>query len=204
MREIRDVPEHWPVVSSAQRLRGRIFSVRTDDVQMPDGAVAARDVVVHPGAVAVLALDGQERVLLVRQYRHPPGRLLWELPAGLRDVGGEQPLATAQRELAEETGWRAESWRTLADCFTSPGMTSERIRIFLARGVTEIPAAERDFTPVHEEAAMKHAWVPLGDAAGAVLAGDIHNQTAAVGILAAYAARANGFADLRDPRAPEA
>ena len=166
--------------------------------------MAARDVVVHPGAVAVLALDGQDRVLLVRQYRHPVGRLLWELPAGLRDVDGEPPLATAERELAEETGWRAESWKTLADCFTSPGMSSERIRIFLARGVSEIPPAERDFTRVHEEAGIEVAWVPLGDAARAVLGGDVHNQTAAVGILAAYAAQADGFAGLRDPRAPEA
>jgi ADP-ribose pyrophosphatase len=170
---------------------------------MEDGAVAARDVVVHPGAVAVLALDGQDRVLMVCQYRHPVGRLLWELPAGLRDVDGEPPLATAQRELAEETGWRADLWKTLADCFTSPGMTSERIRIFLARGVSEIPPAERDFTPVHEEAGIELAWVPLDDAVAAVLGGGVHNQTAAVGILAAYAARADRFAGLRDPRAPE-
>lgn len=192
------------MLASRERLRGRIFSVRTDDVQMPDGAVAARDTVVHPGAVAVLALDRQERVLLVRQYRHPAGALLWELPAGLRDVGGEPPLATAQRELGEETGWRAGSWKTLADCFTSPGMSDERIRIFLARDVSEIPPGERDFTPEHEEAGIEVAWMPLGDAAGAVLSGDIHNQTAAVGILAAYAARGDGFAGLRDPRAPEA
>jgi ADP-ribose pyrophosphatase len=170
---------------------------------MPDGEVAARDVVVHPGAVAVLALDGHDRVLMIRQYRHPAGRLLWELPAGLRDVDGEPPLATAQRELAEETGWRAQTWHTLADCFTSPGMSSERIRVFLARGVSEVPPAERDFTPVQEEACIEIAWVPLDDAAGAVLGGDIHNQTTAVGILAAYAARADGFAGLRDPRAPE-
>jgi 8-oxo-dGDP phosphatase len=201
--EIRDVPERWPVVSSVQRLQGLIFAVRTDDVRMPDGGVAARDVVVHPGAVAVLALDTSDRVLLIRQYRHPAGRLLWELPAGLRDVHGEPPLDTAQRELAEETGWRARTWHTLADCFTSPGMSSERIRVFLARGVSEIPPAERDFTPVQEEARIEVAWVPLDDAAGAVIGGGIHNQTAAVGILAAYAARADGFARLRDPRAPE-
>ena len=203
MADLTDTPERWPVVSAAERFRGRIFSVRTDSVQMPDGAVAARDIVVHPGAVAVLAMDGQQRVLLVHQYRHPAGRLLWELPAGLRDVGGEPPLATAQRELAEETGWRAASWETLADCLTSPGMTSERIRIFLARGVSEIPAGERHFTPVHEEARIELAWIPLDDAVGKVLRGDIHNQTAAVGILAAYAARDDGFAGLRDPRAPE-
>jgi 8-oxo-dGDP phosphatase len=201
--DITDIPQRWPVTSSSQRLRGRIFSVRTDDVQMPGGEVAARDVVEHPGAVAVLALDEQDRVLLVRQYRHPAGGLLWELPAGLRDVDGERLLAAAQRELAEETGCRAGSWKTLADCLTSPGMSSERIRIFLARGVAEIPPAERDFTPVHEEASMQHAWVGLDDAVRAVLGGGIHNQTAAVGILAAYAARTDGFAALRDAAAAE-
>ncbi len=135
-RLISDVPARWPMLSTARRFAGHVFSVRTDRVAMPDGEAADRDVVEHPGAVAVLALDGAERVLLIRQYRHPVGRFLWELPAGLRDVDGEPPLATAQRELVEEAGYRATSWLTLVDFFTTPGMSDERVRIFLARGLS--------------------------------------------------------------------
>src|SRR2546421_12084195 len=108
---IRDEPAHWPVVSSAELVRGRLVTVRTDKVRMPDNQVAERDVVIHPGAVAVLALDDASQVLLIRQYRHPVGRLLWEIPAGLRDVAGEAPWATARRELLEEAGYRARDWR---------------------------------------------------------------------------------------------
>ena len=93
---VTDEPAHWPVVSTAELARGRLVTVRTDKVRMPDGELAERDVVIHPGAVAVLALDDVQQVLLIRQYRHPVGRLLWEIPAGLRDVAGEQPLATAR------------------------------------------------------------------------------------------------------------
>ncbi len=200
---IGDVPECWPVLSTLPRYRGGVFSVRTDRVAMPDGEAADRDVVEHPGAVGVLAIDDSERVLMVRQYRHPVGRFLWELPAGLRDVNGEPPLATGRRELLEETGCRASSWLTLVDFFTSPGMSSERIRIFLARGLTEVPAAQRVFTPRHEEASMQVAWVPLEEAVGGIFAGHVHNPTAVVGILAAYAARSDGFATLRAADAPE-
>jgi ADP-ribose pyrophosphatase len=98
---IRDEQAHWPVVSSAELVCGRLVSVRTDKVRMPDGELAERDVVIHPGAVAVLALDDAQQVLLIRQYRHPVGRLLWEIPAGLRDVAGEPPWATARRELLQ-------------------------------------------------------------------------------------------------------
>jgi len=200
---VSDVPARWPTLSTARRFQGRVFSVRTDRVVMPDGEAADRDVVEHPGAVAVLALDDAERVLLIRQYRHPVGRLLWELPAGLRDVDGEQPLATAQRELMEEAAFRATSWLTLVDFLTTPGMSDERVRIFLARGLSEIPDAERDFTARHEEARLEVAWLPLDDAVNAVVAGRLHNPTAVVGILASYAARSDRFATLRSVDAPE-
>ncbi|HUK69670.1 MAG TPA: NUDIX hydrolase [Streptosporangiaceae bacterium] len=200
---IADVPACWQVLSTTMRYAGSVFSVRTDRVAMQDGEVADRDVVRHPGAVAVVAIDGGERVLMVRQYRHPVSRLLWELPAGLRDVDGEPPLATAKRELLEETGYRASGWLTLVDFFTSPGMSNERIRIFLARGPTEVPMADRDFAPRHEEASMQVAWVPLEDAVRGIFAGHLHNPTAVVGILSAYAARSDGFATLRSADAPE-
>lgn len=200
---ISDSPARWPVLSTVPRFRGAVFGVRTDLVGMPDGAAADRDVVEHPGAVAVLAMDDTGRALMIRQYRHPAGSLLWELPAGLRDVDGEPPLATAQRELLEETGYRAAGWLTLADFFTTPGTSSERIRIFLARGLTEVPLSERDFIAQHEEASMKLAWVPLEDAVRAIIAGRLHSPTAVVGILAAYATRSDGFATLRGAAAPE-
>ena len=120
---ISDVPESWPVASSAEHYRGRLVAVRTDKVRMPDNHLAEREVVIHPGAVGVLALDDADRILMIRQYRHPVGRLLWEIPAGLRDVEGEAPWVTAQRELAEEAGYRASDWRVLADYFSSPGFS---------------------------------------------------------------------------------
>ncbi|HEY7484775.1 MAG TPA: NUDIX hydrolase [Streptosporangiaceae bacterium] len=201
--EVTDAPERWEIVGSTERFRGHVIGVRVDQVLMPNGAgqeVAEREVVSHPGAVGVLALDAHDRVLLIRQYRHPVGRLLWEAPAGLRDVEGEPLHQTAERELLEEAGYQAATWHVLVDDFTSPGMSDERMRIFLARDLIEAPT---DFQPIHEEADMPVAWVPLDDAVTKVLAGDIHNPTAAMGILAAYAARARGFRDLRTPDAPE-
>jgi 8-oxo-dGDP phosphatase len=200
---IKDEPAHWPVVSSTELLRGRLVTVRADKVRMPGSNVAEREVVLHPGAVAVLALDEDGRVLMIRQYRHPVGRLLWEIPAGLRDVAGEPLLATAQRELLEEASYRARDWRVLADYYSSPGFTTERLRIFLARDLELVPAAERDFVPEDEETQLVPAWLPLDDAMRKVLAGDLHNGAAAVGILAGYAARSEGFDRLRPGDAPE-
>src|SRR5215469_4135540 len=105
--------------------------MRTDDVRMPDGDIAVREVIEHPGAVAVVALDERERVLMIRQYRHPAGATFWEVPAGLRDVEGEPLVHAAQRELLEEAGCRAGDWRVLTDTFTSPGISNERLRVFL-------------------------------------------------------------------------
>jgi ADP-ribose pyrophosphatase len=200
---VKDEGAHWPVVSSAELFRGRLVTVRTDKVRMPDNNVAERDVVVHPGAVAVLTLDGAGQVLLIRQYRHPVGRLLWEIPAGLRDVSGELPWATARRELLEEAGYRAREWRILADYYSSPGFSTERLRVFLARDLEFVPEAERDFVPANEETQLVSAWLPLDEAVRKVFAGDLHNGVAALAILAAYAARSEGFDRLRPADAPE-
>jgi 8-oxo-dGTP pyrophosphatase MutT (NUDIX family) len=201
--EIRDVPERWPVTASAELARGSLVRVRTDTVRMPGGQTADREIVEHPGAVAVLGLDESGRVLMIRQYRHPVGRLLWEIPAGLRDKPGEPLLAAAERELLEETGYRAAGWRVLGDFFTSPGFSTERIRIFLATGLTRVPAAEREYVRQHEEAHLLLAWVPLEQAVAGVLAGDLHNGVAALGILSASAARQDRFEMLRPTDAPE-
>jgi ADP-ribose pyrophosphatase len=200
---VKDTVAHWPVVSSAELVRGRLVTVRTDKVRMPDNQVAERDVVIHPGAVAVLALDDAYQVLLIRQYRHPVGRLLWEIPAGLRDVAGEAPWATARRELLEEAGYRARDWRVLVDYYTSPGFSTERLRIFLARDLEFVPVAERDFVPEGEEADLLPAWLPLEEAVRKVFAGDLHNGVAALGVMAGYAARSEGFDRLRPADAPE-
>jgi len=199
----RDVPQQWPVVSSAENARGPIVSLRSDTVRTPDGEVVERPVVEHPGAVAVVALDDAGQVLMIRQYRHPTGRLLWEVPAGLRDVTGEPLLATAQRELLEETGYRARDWLVLADFFPSPGITTERVRMFLARGLTLVPESEREYIPQDEEAHLVVAWISLDEAVARFLAGDLHNGVTGVGILSAYAARRSGFAALRGADAPE-
>jgi 8-oxo-dGDP phosphatase len=201
--DIRDTEEHWPVVSSDELARSRLVALRGDKVRMPDGKIAERDVVEHPGAVAVLALDASERVLLIRQYRHPAGHLLWEIPAGLRDVSGEPPWATAQRELLEESGYRARDWRLLADYYSSPGFSTERLRVFLARDVEEVPAEQRDFVPEAEEASLVVAWLPLEEAIAKVFAGELHNGPAIVAVMAVYAARSLGFDRLRPADAPE-
>ncbi|HEY1673577.1 MAG TPA: NUDIX hydrolase [Streptosporangiaceae bacterium] len=200
---IVDSPAHWPVVASAERYRGKIISVRSDTIRVPEGTTAEREVVEHPGAVGVVALDTDDRVLMIRQYRHAVGRELWELPAGLRDVAGEPAAQTGRRELLEETGYRARDWHVLADYFSSPGIFTERLRVFLARGLEEVPAADRDFVPENEEAHLVLDWVPLDRAVSLVLAGDLHNGVAVVGLLAAHTARQNGFAGLRDVDAPE-
>jgi ADP-ribose pyrophosphatase len=165
--------------------------------------VAERDVVLHPGAVAILALDAADRILMIRQYRHPVGRLLWEIPAGLRDVAGEDPWVTAQRELAEEAGFRARDWRLLADYYSSPGFTTERLRVYLARGLAEIPEAERDYVRRDEEATLVLGWLPLAEAVTKVFAGDLHNGPTVLAIMAGYAARSEGFDRLRPADSPE-
>ncbi|MEW2355105.1 NUDIX hydrolase [Spirillospora sp. NPDC029432] len=203
---VRDSPAKWEVTGSDREFEGRIFAVRRDAVRMPNGAtteIVHRDVIEHPGSVGIIAVDAAGRVLLLRQYRHAAGRMLWEAPAGLRDVRGEPLHELAARELLEEAGHRAARWDVLADVLTSPGMSDERVRIFLARDLTEVPADEIDFERVHEEADMPVVWVPLDEAVRKVLAGELHNAIAVTGILAAHAARAAGYRGLRPVEAPE-
>lgn len=181
--------------------RGPIWDVVADDVELEPGVVVSREVIDHPGAVAIVVLDDQDRVLLQRQYRHPARREMWEPPAGLLDVVGEDALEAAKRELYEEADLRAEYWSVLVDYATTPGGSTEALRVFLARGLTEVPVGER-FEREHEEVDMPAWWVPLEDAADAVLAGGLHNPNAVVGILAAARARAGGWVSLRAADAP--
>lgn len=193
----------WDVIdpcapsSSARVYSGRIWDVVTETFEFPNNdEPLTRDFIDHTGAVSVVVLDEQQRVLLQRQYRHPVGMRLWEIPAGLLDVAGEHPLHAAQRELAEEADLTARTWHVLTDFFNTPGYSTEAQRVFLARGLGEVPEDERH-ERVHEEADMESAWVPLNDAVGLVLSGQLHNPSAVVGILAAHAAAQTGFATLR-------
>jgi ADP-ribose pyrophosphatase len=193
-------PESWPVAASQELFSKWLITVRSDRVQLPDKEYAERVVLTHVGAVAVLALDEAGRVLMIRQYRHPVARELWEIPAGLRDVGGEALADTARRELLEETGYAASEWHTLIDSYASPGITSEKIRIFLARGLRP---AESDYQREGEEKFLRTAWVPLAEAVQSALAGRLHNGATVQGVLAAHIASSAGFAGLRPPDAPE-
>ena len=178
-----------------------IWDLVRDTVDLGPAGQVRREYVRHPGAVCVLALDDDDRVLLVRQYRHPVRMELWELPAGLLDVAGEPPLEAARRELAEEADLRAGRWDVLIDWFNSPGGTDEALRCYLARDVSEVPPSQR-FTRTAEELDMPTRWVPLDEAREAVLVGWIHNPGAVVGILAAGAARERGWTGLRPGDAP--
>lgn len=184
--------------SSRRIYTGAIVSLRVDEVVMPGGQTAEREVVEHHGAVAVVAVDEHDRIVLVHQYRHPLGRRLWELPAGLLDAPGEDPLDTARRELAEETGLAATEWEVLVDIALSPGFTDEAVRVFGARGLSAVDRPD----PVHEEADLEVEFVPLGEAVAMALRGDIVNATAVSGILAFAATRATGGQFLRTPDAP--
>ncbi|MGU3497191.1 NUDIX domain-containing protein [Mycobacterium sp. C31M] len=175
---------------------GNILALRMDDVQMPGGKVARREVVEHFGAVAVVAVDENDRVAMVYQYRHPVGRRLWELPAGLLDVGGEPPVETAARELREEAGLAAQNWAVLVDIITSPGFSDESVRVFLATGLSGVARPDVD----DEEADMLLDWIPLPEAVQRVFAGEIVNSLAVAGILAAHAAP--NWAALRPVGAP--
>ncbi len=197
---VADADDPYPVDDRDVRFEGAIWDVVSEHVRFPTGTVR-RDVVVHPGAVAIIALDDEDRVLLIRQYRHPVGRYLFEPPAGLLDVAGEPAWRTAQRELAEEAGFEAAEWSVLLDTYLSPGGTSEAIRIFLARGLAPLPDG-RVLTGEAEEAHLPRAFVDLDEAKDLVLSDALGSPSAISGILAAWVARAGGWAGLRPMDAP--
>lgn len=192
-----------PVVNERTLFEGRVFDLVQRTVDLGAPGVVTRELLRHPGAVAVVALDEADRVLLIRQYRVPVGAYLWEIPAGLLDGGaGETLLVAAQRELREEADVEARQWDVLVDVATTPGASSEVLRVYLARGVAAAPAALEGFRREGEEAEIMVRWVDLDDAVAAVLAGRLHNPSACVGLLAAARAREAGFAGLRSVTAP--
>jgi ADP-ribose pyrophosphatase len=182
-------PHEYRLIASETVYEGRVISLRRDTVAMPGGGDSVREVVTHPGAVAVVAIDDEDRVVLLRQYRHPVGTHLWELPAGLRDEDGEPPLQTAKRELAEEALLSAGRWSLLTTVYNSPGFSDEQVLIYLAEDLGEVERPH-GFVVEHEEADMTVVRVPLADAVQRVFDGDIRNSSAVVGVLAAAQARA--------------
>lgn len=197
--------QHTPhtVTESKTVWSGRIVDMVKDHVIVVEGREpVVREYTRHPGAVAVVVMRGEsggEEILLERQYRHPVQASLWEIPAGLLDIPGEDPRVAAERELAEEADLVAKRWDVLVDYFTSPGGSSEPLRVFLAR---ELRGADEAFDREDEEATMEYAWVRLDDALTMVLDGRLHNPSAVIGVLAAHAARGRGWAGLRPADAP--
>jgi 8-oxo-dGDP phosphatase len=188
---IEDVPELHELTDEQLIHHGKVFDVARETFDY-DGKPITREIVRHPGAVAILALDDEGRVLLIRQYRHPIRTRAWEIPAGLLDKAGEPPLTGAQRELAEEADLAAARWDVLADFQNSPGGSDETIRVFLARDVSAVPAFERS----DEEADIEVRWVPLDDVVDAVLARRVQSPSLVIGALAAQASRARDWATL--------
>ena len=196
-----DLPREREVVAHRVLHEGRIWDVVQDTVALDDGEVV-REYIRHPGAVAVLAVDDEDRVLLLSQYRHPARRVLWEPPAGLLDVEGEDRVVAAARELAEEADLVAGRWWRLVEFYSSPGSSDERITVFLARDLRPVPEAER-YARGEEEADMVPVWVPLDDALAAVHDGRLQSPTAVGGVLAAAAARASGWSTLTEVASPQ-
>ena len=178
---LRDEPFEPEVLHSDLVYRGSVWDVRSDRVRYGEGEIV-RQYVDHTGAVAIVTLDDEGRVLLIQQYRHPIRHRDWELPAGLLDVEGEEPLAAARRELAEEADLVAAHWEPLVSSWTTPGGNDEIIHLFLATGVASAgsPHARED-----EEADIRVEWVPLAEAVSAVLEGRMRNGILAIGVLAA-------------------
>ncbi|MEV0342715.1 NUDIX hydrolase [Nocardia sp. NPDC050713] len=194
-----DVPgrHEFETVASKTLYTGAILALRQDRVAMPGGHVVEREVVEHHAAVAVAAIDDDDNIVLIRQYRHPLGARLLELPAGLLDIPGEDPLAAAKRELAEETGLAAREWAVLVDVALSPGFTDEALRVYLASGLYDTDRPDPEF----EEADLELVRMPVTEAVRAALAGEITNATAVAGVLALVAAR-SGDTPLRPAEAP--
>jgi 8-oxo-dGDP phosphatase len=178
---LADEPLSAEVTETTRVFEGRIWDVVSDTVRF-GGSQFVREYVRHPGAAAVVAIDDEERVVLIQQYRHPIRSRDWEIPAGLLDVDGEPPAETARRELAEEVDLVADRWQPLLEMRTSPGGNDEVVHVFLARGLS---AAPERFDREDEEADMRVERVALAEVVDAVLQGRMRNGILGLGVLAA-------------------
>ena len=194
--ELADTQESWPVVSSTDLFRDDwVMALRTDTIRRPDQPDAepfSRLVLEHPGAVIVLAVDEADRVLCLSQYRHPAERRFVELPAGLCDRDGEDPVEVARRELREEAGLEAGEWTHLTSTYPSPGISAELMHFYLARDLVDV--GRGDFVAQHEEAEMETFWAPYDDLLAAVLAGRVSDAPLVLAVLLVQARRRAGAA----------
>ncbi|MFW5471598.1 NUDIX domain-containing protein [Knoellia sp. CPCC 206435] len=193
---LADAFDPQPVLSTEVAMRGRVWDVVRDEVDLGDAGSHVREYVRHPGAVAVLALDEEGRVCLIQQYRHPIRTRDWEAPAGLLDVDGEPPWVAAARELHEEADLVPGRLDVLLDVRPSPGGLDEAIRVYLARDLTSVADDDRHVREA-EEHGMPLAWVPLDEAVAAVLDGRVQNGILAAALLAAHVAQERGWSTLR-------
>lgn len=198
MSELRDEPAPVEIVARERVFAGRVWDVLSDTFVYGDEQIT-RDYVDHTGAVGVFAIDDDDRVFLIKQYRHPIGHRDWEIPAGLLDEDGESPLDAAKRELAEEADLVASEWAVLTEFWTTPGGSDEAIRVYLARGLSAAPEA---FAREAEEADMQTTWVPLDELVEAVLARRLANAPLMIAALTAHAARARDWQTLGTADAP--
>lgn len=197
-----DRPESWPVTRHEVLATGRVSDFVQDRITTPDGGSILRQYVTHPGAVAIIAWDEQDRIACVQQYRHPVQMALVEPPAGLLDGDHEVWLDAAVRELAEEALLAADQWRVLVDVFTTPGGCQESIRVYLATALRPAPRPD-GFVVEGEEAHMDLGWVPRADLVEGILAGRLQSPSLVSGVLALETARLSGRLDrLRTPDAP--
>lgn len=180
---LADEPSNPLIVSSKRVYEGKVWNIQSEVFDYGHAEIT-REFVDHSGAVAVLAEDADGRILLIQQYRHPIRMRDWEIPAGLLDIEGEDPLVAAQRELGEEADLVASDWTELTEIFTSPGGSNELIRVYRARGLT---ASVDTFDRSEEEADIVKRWVPLADAVAAVLDGRLKNSILVIAVLAAHA-----------------
>lgn len=201
-QSIADIVNPRYVKSRQTKFEGYVWDVIRESVSLEEGTESfERDFLLHPGAVAVAALNENNQILLINQYRHPVRANLWEIPAGLLDVEGEEPWMAAARELAEETDLQAGQWDSLMEFYNSPGGMGEMCRIYLARDISKLSSGKQEKRE-HEEAEIVVRWVDIEDAVQAVLEGRIHKASSTNAILAVAAAKARNFETLYSATAP--
>ncbi len=181
--DVRDQNDGWPVVEVTTHYDTPYLRLTHETIVDPDGGEHGRAIVRPNGAVAVLAIDEDDRVLLVQQYRHPVGARLAELPAGTLDVEGEDPADAAARELAEEADLLAEHWEPLLSLTATPGYSSERWQIYLATGLRPVAEADRTSREA-EEAGIEQWWLPFEDAVDGALSGCYSDAVSVAAVLA--------------------